>query len=140
MKENKLPSFSEILTTIQPPIKFVSKDVPEQKQKFTPTKEYQNEQKQKQRRSLILRTFVFMRLLVCNHHYSFVINRNKRPSHKTLEFHPIEKVYDPQGNILFDAHVIKIDNGNKKTKYCQRYVVEMMIEELEKFGYIFGKV
>ena len=103
------------------------------------TKEKQNLQKRKQKESIILRTFVFMRMLVNNFKFTFVIQKNKRNSYKGLQYFPIEKVYNEKGEMIYDIDSINISVSEKKIRYCQIYVIELMRKELERFGYQFKK-
>ena len=110
------------------------------KTKRSITKEYQIEQKQKQKQSIVLRTFVFMRMLVCNANYTFVMTKAKRQAQKTLCSYPIEKIYNSNGELIFNSDSFVIESKNTKTKYCQKFVCELLITELEKCGYSFQKL
>ena len=81
-----------------------------------------------------------MRMLVCNANYTVIISRSKRTAQKTLSSFPVEKIYNSEGILIFDADTITTENKNNKTKYCQKFVCELFIEELEKLGYSFEKL
>ena len=89
--------------------------------------------------SIILRTYSFISILSCDYHYSFVIHKEKRKASKHLTYCPISKIYDPEGQLLFDINSIELKQANK-TKYGQLLAYDTMKKELESKNYIFQEI
>ena len=102
-------------------------------------REYRCFQKQKQNTSIILRTIVYMRILVNNFGYTAIFRKQLRKARVGLTYYPIEKLYNSNGDLLFDMDQYDKMSLDRKFQYCQIYVIDLMIKELEKQHYIFKK-
>ena len=97
---------------------------------------YQQDKKS-QKISIIMRTNVLMILLNYHHNYTFIISNCKRRATKTMNYYPIDKIYNENGVKIYDTNTILVKEN--KTIYCRNYVIELMINEMEKRGMSFTK-
>ena len=105
-----------------------------EKERRTKSKEYQKESKRKQNKSIILRTHVYMVLLNGLFEYSFVVSKPKKISRKTMNYYPIEKIYDKKNKEIFDKEKIKTKNNINKERFLRKLCIERMMEELKEQG------
>ena len=113
--------------------------LPTQLIKQQQTSKYFISEKDKQRSSFLLRVLLLSRILINNFKFSIVFKRYKRFSTKSLCHNTIDKIIDEQGNILFDETRLLKQSQNNKNNF-QREAIETVLNELEKRGYVFGKL
>ena len=92
-------------------------------------------QKQDIKALTTLTEIVLMRLLAINYHYTFIVHRSDKIIAKSLQHFPIEKIYNPQNELLFDSKSINIQNPQVKEMYCRKTSIETMISEMQSLGY-----
>ena len=88
-------------------------------------------------KSLSLRSYVMMRVLNNNFNYTFVLDRNIRRPQKGLAYFPINRIYNGEMTLLFDAAQIHLV-GKEKKRYCQTKTLQLMKQELELHNYNFS--
>ena len=113
--------------------------IPYRKRTIEEKRKYQNEIKKKQQKSIIVRSYVLMRILSNNYGYSFLINNKSRKAKCGFHNYQISQIYNSNGILLFDIESKEIKIKVKKLIYCQIYLIEIMIKELESLGYQFKK-
>ena len=141
-EKNKLPSFNSTSISVDPTEcngSVISTRIKIKNLDEGALKEYRTKQKQKQNVSIILRSIVFMRILINNFGYTFVVNRNIRKARVGLDYYPIEKIYDYEGKLIFDLNTIEKEDTQRRIQFCQFLCIDLMISHLEKYGYEFKK-
>ena len=137
-EKNKLPSFNSTSISVDPTEcngSVISTRIKIKNLDEGALKEYRTKQKQKQNVSIILRSIVFMRILINNFGYTFVVNRNIRKARVGLDYYPIEKIYDYEGKLIFDLNTIEKEDTQRRIQFCQFLCIDLMISHLEKYGY-----
>ena len=94
------------------------------------------ERKVKSLNSIILRQYVYIKILSNDYNYSFVLNKERRKASKHLHYFPIDQIIGPHGEVLFDINKVELV-GCEKTRYGQVKTMSVMENELGKYGYEF---
>ena len=94
------------------------------------------ERKIKSLNSIILRSYLFMKVLICDYNYSFVLDRERRKAEKHYPYYGIDVVANEKGEVLFDVDAVNL-SSKEKTQYCKQAVIDLMLKELKSKGFYF---
>ena len=90
-------------------------------------------------RSIGLRCYVLMRILVIDYNCKIIIHRKKFSSSHFCFFH-LEKIFDDQNELRFDSTLFEDQSKQKRKYHNQRNCLEFLIHELERKGFVFSKL
>ncbi|KAL7716335.1 hypothetical protein QTN25_006325 [Entamoeba marina] len=71
--------------------------------------------------------------------YQVFFGRGSKKSGARFHYFPINQIYDPSGDLIFDANsILKGLKGQPRTRKIQRILLKFLREELEAIGYEFS--
>ena len=91
--------------------------------------------KREQNESIKMRQMVLMGILLHNFNYSFILSKPQKRSYKGTEYYPILKIYNENGEEIYDKDTLFEDDDRNKNEKAKRYAIELMKDEIKKHNY-----